>query len=303
MPERSRPFHSILLCADRSSEAQVALRKASIIARYLDADVELFACDADHAWAVAQAPEDTAARTELASCLAASRRYLAALRGSIAASDLRLTTRAACAGTFAEGVAERVREGRHDLVVKNLADGLAEDLALVQACRVPLLLTRSRPWRPEPCICVALDLASPDLAAGRRVVAIAQDLAQACAGSFRLVYSRPGAAAKGSARGGALQAAESLGAAPQQVMVLDGDPRETLPAALRGGEVDLLIIAQARASARAAVRARRDRSVTESLLGFDGCDVMIVPSEETGSAGSFALGSTPLREDASHRHD
>lgn len=288
MPERSDTFHSILLCADRSSEAQVALRKASILARYLDADIELFACDADHAWALSREPEDAAARAELAACLAASRRYLAALRGSIAASDLRLSTRAACAGTFAEGVAERVREGRHDLVIKNLADGLAADLALVKACRVPLLLTRPRPWRPAPRIWVALDLASADAAAESRAVGVAKGLARVCAGSCRLVYSRLNPGDHGPSQA-------------EELEILEGDPRETLPAALHGGEVDLLVIAQASGAAGHPLRTRSERSLTETLLGIDGCDVLIVPTEPGGSAARPLVGRAPLREDASQR--
>ena len=283
MTERSDTFHSILLCADRSSEAQVALRKASILARYLGADIELFACDADHAWAVRQASHDDAARAELAACLAASRRYLAALRGSIAATDLRLTTRAACAVTFADGVAERVREGRHDLVIKHIADGLAADLALVKACRVPLLLTRPRPWRPPPRIWVALDLASADAAAGRRAVAVAKGLARACAGSFRLVYSRFRPGDIGRSRADERRATAALGIAAKEFDILEGDPRVTLPAALQDGEVDLLVIACAPGAASDPVRAYHERSVTETLLGIHGCDVLIVPMERGGS--------------------
>ena len=301
MPERSDTFHSILLCADRSSEAQVALRKASVLARYLDADIELFACDADHAWAVARGPSDAAARAELAACLAASHRYLAALRGSIAASDLRLSTRAACAATFAEGVAERVREGRHDLVVKNLADGLAADLALAKACRVPLLLTRARPWRPAPHIWVALDLANGDPAAGRRAVAVAQALARVCAGSYRSVYSRSRSGDGDLARVDERATAAALGIAENELKILEGDPRDTLPAALHDGDVDLLVIAQASGTTRHPARMGDERSVTETLLGIDGCDVLIVPRQRGGSAAWVVRGSASLREDASDR--
>lgn len=303
MHERSDSFHSILLCADRSSEAQVALRKASVLARYLDADIELFACDADHPWAVSRADEDPAARAELAASLTASRRYLAALRGSIAASDLRLTTRAACALTFAEGVAERVREGQHDLVVKNLGDGLAADLALVQACQIPLLLTRSRPWRPAPRVWVALDLAGPNSDSGPRAVAVAQRLARACAGSFNFVYSRSSADHRGATPADERRAARSLGVAPTEIKILVGDPRVTLPAALHAEAVDLLVIGQARGAENSLTRARVESTMTETLLGIDGCDVLIVPSSRGGSVARVAGGGASLREDASHRHD
>jgi len=303
MHERSDSFHSILLCADRSSEAQVALRKASVLARYLDADIELFACDADHPWAVARADEDAAARAELAASLTASRRYLAALRGSIAASDLRLTTRAACALTFAEGVAERVREGRADLVIKNLADGLAADLALVQACRIPLLLTRSRPWRPAPRVWVALDLASPDIASGRRAIEVAQGLARACVGSLSLVYSRPGVGHGVLTRADERRAARSLGIATTELKILEGDPRVTLLTALHAEAVDLLVIGQARGAENSPTRSRVESTMTETLLGIDGCDVLIVPSARGGSVARVAGGGASFREDASHCHD
>lgn len=297
MRERSQSIHSILLCADRSSEAQVALRKASILARYLGVGIELFACDADHAWAVARAAEDPAARAELAACLAASRRYLAALRGSIAAADVQLTTRAACAATFAEGVAERVREGGHDLIMKNLADGLATDMALVQACQVPLLLTRSRPWRPAPCIWAALELDGRDVAAGQQVVAVAQMLSRACGGSFGLVNCRGTAAAQATSIRREEEAARALGVVPSALRVLEGDPRVTLPAALREAEVDLLVIAQA----RRAVRRPGEWSVTETLLGVDGCDVLVVPDPEARSVARVGRLGASFDEDASHR--
>ena len=260
MLDRADRVSSILLCADRSNEAQVALRKASILARYLGASIELFACDADHAWALARAPEDAAARAEIAACLAENRRYLAALRGSIAASDLKLSTRAACAASFAEGVAERVREGGHALVMKHFGDGLepgrgsktAEDMVLAKACPVPLLLTRSRPWRPEPCIWAASGPKRGDDTARRSVLAMAKGLADLCHASFTVV--------------------ESVS-------------REALP--------DLLVIGQG------------DPSLTESLLGAGGCDVLVVPTGgETlrdRSAAAIGAGRAPLGDDPAHR--
>jgi Universal stress protein family len=39
------PLKSILVMADRSADAQVALQKAFVIARHFDARIELLACD------------------------------------------------------------------------------------------------------------------------------------------------------------------------------------------------------------------------------------------------------------------
>lgn len=256
-----KPFNSMLLCADRSSEAQDALRKASILARYLDAPIELFACDADHAWAVSQAPRSASARAALDSCLAASRTYVEALRGSIAATDLRIVTSVACVRGMVEGVVERVDAARHDLVVKSFDTGperdrwstTSADLRLVQQSRVPLLLTRARPWSTPLRICVALDLRRCDARLGRRVLGIARALAQRCDGRCTVVHCEGGADARAALRG----ATEALG-----VSGLAG--------------VDLLVIARGSADAGPS----RVEPLVERLLGEVGCDVLVVPDEE-----------------------
>lgn len=300
MLDRVRPFRSILLCADRSGEAQAALRKASILARYLGAGIELFACDADHAWAVAHAERDESARAEIAACLAASRRYLAALRSSIAAADLRLSTRAACAASIMEGVADRVAEAGHDLVVKNFAEGepgrpapTAADLALAQACQVPLMLTRTRPWRPAPCIWAALDLQRCEPRAGRRVVEVARTLAQACHGSFSIVYSRSSPGQGPPTRRSLARAKGIFDVGDAPLHLIEGDAGETLPAALRAGGVDLLVIGQPMQAGTAGVP-----SLTEHLLGLCDCDALIVPvpsgrSAVRGELLLAALGADP----------
>lgn len=300
MTDRFPHFKSMLFCADRSGEAQGAMRKASIMARHLDAAMELFACDAEHAWAVANAPGDAAARAELAACLVAGRRYLGALRGSIAASDLRLTTRAVCAGDFIAAVAARVLSAGHDLVVKNFIDGAdppratpsAADMALAQACRVPLLLTRPRPWRPAPCVWAALDLQRCDARTGRRVVGVARALARGCHGSFALVYSRRVADPGPPPRRSVERAAQLLGIDASSLHLLEGDPREALPPALRAGGVDVLVIAQPDARLGTPVGG----SLAERLLGPGDSDVLIVPT--VGEALGIA---SRVRADAPQR--
>jgi len=70
-----------------------------------------------------------------------------------------------------------------------------------------------------------------------------------------------------------------------------------------GGEVDLLVIAaQDRGDSRAPTRAHHDRSVNETLLGTEGCDVLIVPTGRGDSVVRIAHGSASLGDDASHRH-
>jgi hypothetical protein len=164
---------------------------------------------------------------------------------------------------------------------------------------VPLLLTRSRAWRPEPRIWAALDLHRIEADVGREVVAAARAMARQCKGTFGLVYSRvrPASAAAAVPALGVARAAADVGVAAGDVHVLEGDPREALTGLLRKGGVDLLVIAQARDAAQG----RREASLTERLLAIDGCDVMIVPRGEGGSVGAATVGIAALGEDAPHR--
>lgn len=302
MLDRVRPFRSLLLCADRSGEAEVAFRKASILARHLDADIELFACDADHAWAVEHSPDDEVARAELAACLTESRRYLGALRSSIAAPDLRMTTRAACATSFTEGVAARVAEGGHDMVIKNFAAGMepqrdasaAADLALVEVCRVPLMLTRRRPWRPEPRIWAALDLQRADLAVARRVIEVARGLAAACHGTFSLAYCRPDPNGIRPPRRSVSKAVMTLGVADMPLTLLEGDPGMVLAPALRSAGVDLVVTGRPERPESPS----REPSLTERLLRVCGCDALVVPAPSRRSATGRGVVLSTLRADA-----
>ena len=56
------PQRIILVLADRSTEAQSSLHKASVLARHLDASIDIFLCDTDHAWAVREQAHSNEAR-------------------------------------------------------------------------------------------------------------------------------------------------------------------------------------------------------------------------------------------------
>lgn len=300
MPTR---LNSILLCADRSSEAQDALRKASILARYLDAKIELFACDTEHGWAVGQSSQSEAARAALESCLAASRIYVEALRGSIPATDLQIATRVACARGVAEGVTERVRTGGHALVVKNFDTGPAHawrgptsaDLRLVQACEVPLLLTRARPWSTPLQVWVALDLRRCDLGHGRAVLEIARLLAEGYRGHRVVAYVEPHSGRDTGSERTLEDACRAFGLAPADLKLLTGDPMDELPKALQSGGADVLVMAKT-----ASTTGRHARQpLVERLLGLGDCDVLLVPEDAVPAVASVSL--APFATDALDR--
>jgi nucleotide-binding universal stress UspA family protein len=283
----SEHLNSILLCADRSSETQDALRKASILARYLGATIELFACDAEHGWEVSQAPHCESARAALETCLASSRAYVEALRGSIAATDLRIGTSVACARGIPEGIAERVRAVGHDLVVKSFDTGAAytrqaptsADLRFAQHCEAPLLLTRSRPWSTPLRVWVALDLRRCDIHHGRRVLEMGSAIAAACHGSCTVAYCERRSEGADRALRSLAEAQAIFGLSAGQVMMLEGDPPVVLLPALAAAGADLLVIARTPAT----LRRGSDESLAERLLGGGGCDVLVVPPDATGA--------------------
>jgi hypothetical protein len=279
-----RTVHSILVLADRSSETQSALQKASVLARHFQAQIELFACDTDHAWAVGLERQSPAARKVLDDCLAESYRYLHALRSSIPAADLRISTSAACAAALPEGVAQRVRDWRPDLVIKNLHDGFqlprapqALDLQLIRAARVPMLWIRGRAWRPVPRITVALDLASEDRVLTRSVLDAAECLALGCHGELSVVHCvDPHRQASG--RPPTLSAAAEatrkwLGLALDRVELSAADPVATFGAGGSHAGMDVLVMGGVQTAAWEQGRP----TTTESLLTVLDHDVLLVP--------------------------
>lgn len=244
-------LHSILLLADRSHEAQAALQKASVLARHFAARIELFACDTEHGWAIEHRGRQAEADATLERCMIESRRYLEALRSSISARDLQLTSSATCAPSLLAGVTQRLADLQPDLVIKSIADGAPDDRRrtpslddweLVHRCAVPLLLTGRRPWRPVPQVWMAVDVESDDTALEARVHAMATGLAEGCGGQLHRHRS--------------------------------SDLAGSLAPLLQAQRIDLLVLAGPDPA----------RGAAEWLLTPLDCDVVIVPRRAPGSA-------------------
>ncbi len=276
-----RTVQSILVLADRSNEAQSALQKASVLARHFHAQIELFACDTEHAWAVGVERQSPAAREVLDACLAESHRYLNALRGSIPAADLRISTSAACASELTEGVARRVRDWRPDLVIKNLSDGFpglrptqALDMQLIRATRVPMLWVRGHAWRPVPRITVALDLTSEDKALTQQVLDTAECLALGCHGELSIVHCLdPSAVTDAQLSSRAKQTCDELGLSVDRVKVSRESPIASFGAGGTHSDMDVLVLGGVRASAWE----QGCPTTTEALLNALTSDVLLVP--------------------------
>lgn len=253
------PLKSILVMADRSADAQVALQKAFVIARHFDAKIDLLACDADQPWTARPAGRaDEAARAVAARGLD-SRRFLEALRSTISADDLQIRVVDDCEGPLHEGLPRKVRADGHNLVVKRIprADGRRRpaltpgDWQVIRSCPVPLMLTRGRPWRPLPRIVANLP---PDGAPGD-VVGVARYLAEGCHGALDIVAS--GAESEVAPRALPADGAHApLPGAPSEIDVVvlracSGHPREDAAAA----------------------------ALTERIVQTLDCDVLLMPGE------------------------
>jgi len=253
---------SILVVAERAGEPQMVLRKAAVLARHLGAQLELFACDLEHAGAVAQRHCSAAARGVVEACLADSARYLAALRGTVAARDLTLRTCAACAPSLYEALLCRSAALQPMLVVKACTEPLwrypgvvlrPDDLRLLREPPAPLLLTRGRTWQPLPII----GAWAADAREAASLVPLAKEFAARCHGRFERLLP---------------------GAAPSSGRVL----------AERVAEQRIDVLALPAAPGRTA-EAADESPLPEELVGVLACDVLVVPR---GSPPPEALADT-----------
>lgn len=252
------------MLAERAGGAQTALQKASIIARHFGARIELFSCDTEHGWAVRRYASDPAARHTLDQCLAATSRYLDALRGTLGARDIEIGTSVACASSVWESVAVRVESLSPLLVVQGLAEAGMQDasvalrpdrIQLVRHATAPLLLTHGSPWAPAPRIVVAADYDTPDTATRAAIVALAEHFRARCHGWLI-----------------------AAGA------VVASSPQALLGFAARA-QADMLVVAAPEASSWASTRG----PPFEALLSSSICDVLVVPRLASVAAVRAAL--------------
>jgi len=191
---------SIMVVAERNGGG-VALRKAFILARHFQAHIELFLCDAEHAYALRHLYDRRGAEEARDACLVDARRYLEALRGSIVGEDVRIEVDVTCESPAYEGIVRKVMRSCPDLVVKEIgaADGRSTTLGstdwhLIRTCPAPLMLTHGRSWGPVPRFAAAVDVSqqeSPGLA--RAIAHTAQYLKLGCGATLDLIYSEPAA--------------------------------------------------------------------------------------------------------------
>ncbi|MFO1427782.1 MAG: universal stress protein [Steroidobacteraceae bacterium] len=298
-------LRSILVIAERSAEVQSALQKACVVARHFNARIELFACDAEHAWMARHAYDRRGVGEALEACMQDSRRFLEAIRSSISADDLDITTSVACESPLYEGIVRKVLDSQPDLVIKCVGTPDSSrysalgstDWQLIRTCPAPLMLTRGRTWQPRPRVAASIDISDTESpAVSRRVLASASYIAQGCGGELEVVYSDSGGSVH-SARTLLRQFTDDLGVKFARIEVLEGRPERTLAgfAAQRG--VDVMVLG---ALGHGVARRGVVGTLTETLIEKLDCDFLLVrPDGEPLGSQIVRPGNGAARVDAS----
>lgn len=187
-------INTVLVVIDRGTNALGATHKACVMARYFGARLEFFCCEYHHAVLPEAGVAQQAAKIE--SSLAHSRRYVDAVRATIAAQDIAIGVSVACEPSLHGGILRKIRNRRPDLVVLPLAPAEdrrrgsileAHDWQVARACPAPMLFTRGLPWRPTPRIGACFPGSSAPALGRQSVLHHGQRLARTCRGELHVL--------------------------------------------------------------------------------------------------------------------
>jgi universal stress protein E len=241
---------SILVVIERGTAVQHALRKACIMARHFGARLELFLCEAEQAYALRHAYDRRGVEEARDACLAQARNLLDALRKSVAADDIVMDIDAVCESPLHEAIVRKVLRSKPDLVVKSLVPDqggrhtcpTGSDWQLVRTCPVPLMLTRSQLWQPQPRFAAAVDI-SPEEFPGlaRTILRDAEYLSEGCAGMLDVVHAAPPGVRR-DARDALEHLASEFRVKDERVHVVEGEPVRALPEFVKAQEYDVLVM-------------------------------------------------------------
>ena len=242
----------LLIVLDRSSCDPVVLAKAGKLARRFGARLELFLCDAEHAFELKHDYEPGHRAAVSQECVAQGLAYLTGLRTSASLQGIDVSVSAACESPLYEGIVRKVMQSRPDMVIKH-ASGVhspaeaafdPNDWQLMRKCPVTLLMTRGRAWHAHPRFAAAVDVSTEEtegLAASILDTAATLSAAHGC--ETDVLYS------EAASTPGEIQAAraEALRKLAQQyhvdvngVRIFHGEPERTLPAVMLARHYDVL---------------------------------------------------------------
>jgi universal stress protein E len=235
---------SILLIAEPADAERQSLSRALMLARYLHARIDIVFFDSGHPYT----------QRSFVTPKATAHRYMEALRNSVTAPDVDITTDAAIAGSLQDTIAQKAAEDGVELVIKaaghrRVPSGNHADWQLISHCPTPLLLTQGRPWHPRALFAAALDVTDRHTPNLSFVIAqISAQLRIACGADLILLYAQPERASsqamvsEAQAHIRLRQLGHENGIEQQQLRVLDGKASEILPRFVVEKGLDLIAI-------------------------------------------------------------
>ena len=245
---------SILVVLDRSPRDRPLVDKALLLARELNARIELFSCDAQHEVAPRPARDQRGVETARRNSVADRYDYLRRLSYSVTAQNVAVAIDVVCESPLYEGIVHKVFKSCPDLVMKTAASERsvghptfdASDWQLVRTCPVPLLLSRGNAWSSRPRFAAAVDVSeeeTPGLL--ERILRSAAYLSAGCRGELDLLFG--GCSGNGAPDGTSHAAklrklAKELHLGDDRVWTLAADPAATLAAFAAKQRSDVLLL-------------------------------------------------------------
>jgi universal stress protein E len=286
-----KAVNSILVVVDRSPAAADAVAKAVLLARQFKARVELFTCDAERGYALAQAYVPKGVEEARQACIVDAHQHLEALKRSAAAPDVSIATDAGCESPLYESIVRKVLRERPDLVIKSVAGTPcqldATDWQLMRTCPATLMLTRGRPWRSSPRFAAAVDASEAESAGLARDILHAAQLLTGCVGGgLDVLYAESVDMGDDERESGNRALYELVSKFPDitpEVHVLAGTPEVSLPGFAKRHSYDAMLLGAL--THRPAVTAQVG-TLTSKLVDALECDfVLVKPSAYCSPVG------------------
>jgi universal stress protein E len=279
-----RPSY-ILAVLDGGPMDTTLVAKAASLAAEFGARLELFLCDAEHAYALKHEYEPSRNDEFRQTCLDQAIDYLVDVRSAARLSDMWVSVSAACESPLYEGIVRKVLQSRPDLVIKG-ASGLRSparavfdpnDWQLIRKCPTTLVMTRGRTWRARPRFAAAVDVSVDEtVGLAGSIVETAESLRAALSGELDVLYTQLDGVGDDSreARVAALRKlAQACNVRGEEMRVLGGAPEQALPAFAFERDYDVLVMGALthRPGAVALVG-----SLTSRLVDTLDCDFVLV---------------------------
>lgn len=244
----------ILAVLNRGQLDSGLVDKAAWLATECDARLELFLCDAEHAYALKREYEPSRNDEFRQKCVAKAIEYLVHVRRAARLSDTRVYVSAACESPLYEGIVHKVLRSRPDLVIKGasglrLAAGVVfdpNDWQLMRKCPTTLMMTRGRIWCARPRLAAAVDVSAEEtVGLAGSILKTAQCLRSAHGGELDVLYAQRGAVGREvwETREAALRKlAQVCNVRDEATHVLNGEPEHALPAFVAERDYDVLVM-------------------------------------------------------------